>query len=220
MSNRTILISSLSLFIALGANAWTENWAPEFKSTPAKFRTLSAQSVSNYVNSASGDDESVVAYYSHGAALDLNGDKVEDYVFIVPWMGCGLNASGYDAYFIVSDGKGGRKEFNVHGYDIELNDLVTVAGKTYFRLSSFFNHFEKSIHNHWVYQVFSFDKNGNMKCANTEVGKPFPAVTIFYINPKFKQIDLTAADLKQIAAETKPKACKETPKSLLERCTR
>ena len=217
---KTIMIAGICFFVTSNANAWTENWAPKFKSAPARYRTLSPQSVSNYVNSISGDGESVAAYYSCGAALDLNGDKVEDYVFIVPWMGCGLNASGYDAYFIVSDGKGGRKEFNVHGYDIELNDLVTVAGKTYFRLSSFFNHFEKSIHNHWVYQVFSFDRNGNMKCANAEVGKPFPAVTIFYINPKFRQIELTAADLKKIADETKPMACNATPKSFLIRSTR
>jgi hypothetical protein len=70
----------------------------------------------------------------------------------------------------------------------------------------FFNHFEKSKHNHWVYQVFSFDKNGALRCSNEDFGKQFPAVTIFYNNPKFKQIELTSGDLKKIAAETKPKS--------------
>jgi hypothetical protein len=36
------------------------------------------------------------------------------------------------------------------------------------------------------------------------LGKQFPAVTIYYINPKFKQIELTKGDLTKIAAGTKP----------------
>ena len=82
------------------------------------------------------------------------------------------------------------------------DDLVKVAGKTYFRHSTFFEGFEKSRHNHWVYQVFSFDKNGDVVCANGDFGKLFPAVTIYYIKPKFRQIELTAGDLKQIEDET------------------
>ena len=54
--------------------------------------------------------------------------------------------------------------------------------------------------------MFSFDKNGAIRCSNGDFGKQFPAVTIFYINPKFKQIELTKGDLKKIAAEIKPKA--------------
>ena len=35
------------------------------------------------------------------------------------------------------------------------------------------------------------------------------AVTIYYIKPKFRQIELTAGDLKKIAAKTKPKSHKD-----------
>ena len=76
--------------------------------------------------------------------------------------------------------------------------------------SSFFYEFEKSQHNHWVYQMFSFDTNGVMRCANLEIGASFPAVTIFYNNPKFRQIELTDADLKKIADKTKPVVKKYT----------
>ena len=86
------------------------------------------------------------------------------------------------------------------------NTFVKVKGKTYFRHSEFFDHFEKSEHNHWVYQLFSFDKNGVMKCSNADFGEKFPAVTIYYIKPKFRQIELTAGDLKKIADGTKPVA--------------
>ena len=92
----------------------------------------------------------------------------------------------------------------MEGYGVEKSDFVKVAGKTYFRHSKFFEHFEKSRHNHWVYQVFSFDKSGAMRCSNADLGKQFPAVTIYYINPKFKQIELTKGDLKTIADGTKP----------------
>ena len=43
-----------------------------------------------------------------------------------------------------------------------------------------------------------------MKCSNADFGEKFPAVTIYYIKPKFRQIELTAGDRKKIAAETKP----------------
>ena len=44
-----------------------------------------------------------------------------------------------------------------------------------------------------------------MRCANADIGKSFPAATIFYSNPKFKAIELTQADRRKIAQETKPK---------------
>ena len=132
-------------------------------------------------------------------------------MFTIPWMGCGLNASLDEVFFIVSDGKGGRIENVADGYGIEASDLVKVKGKVYFRHSYFIEELEKSKHNHWAYQIFSFGKDGVMRCANGEVGSPFPAVTIFYDNPKFKQIGLTAADLKKIADETKVSEGKYKP---------
>jgi hypothetical protein len=132
--------------------------------------------------------------------------KDKDFVFITPWMGCGLNACGYDAYFIVSDGKGGRVENYIGGYGIETSDIVNINGKIYFRHSDFFGHFEKSQHNHWVFQLYSFDKNGMMKCANADVGELLPAATIFYKNPKFKAVELTKSDRRRIIEQTKPKS--------------
>ncbi len=209
MKEKIFRISLASAAFALAptfdANAWMDQWAPAFKSTPADVQALPAISVSNYVCSAQEDDE-FSWKYSEGYALDLNDDGVMDQVFIIPWMGNGLNASGYDVHFVVSDGAKGRRKTIMEGYGVEKSDFVKVAGKTYFRHSQFFEHFEKSEHNHWVYQVFSFDRGGAMRCSNGDFGKQFPAVTIFYINPKFRQIELTKGDLKKIAAETKPEA--------------
>ena len=195
----------------LSAHAWMDQWAPEFKSDPVEVKMLSSRSVSNYVASVKNEDVNVYAEYSKGCSCDLNGDGVDDFMFIIPSMGCGLNASLDEVCFIVSDGKGGRIENGLLGYGVEPSDLVKVKGKVYYRHSNDFTEFEKSQHNHWVYQVFSFGKDGKMKCANEEVGSPFPAVTIFYENPKFKQIELTAADLKKIADETKVAAEKYKP---------
>ena len=191
------------LFLTSDANAWMDKWAPAFKATAADVQALSATSVSNYVCSAREDLE-LCCQYCKGYTLDLNDDGIKDQVFILPWMGNGLNASGYDVHFIVSDGAKGRKKTIMEGYGVEKSDFVKVAGKTYFRHSMFFNQFEKSNHNHWVYQVFSFDKNGAIRCSNGDFGKQFPAVTIFYNNPKVKQIELTKGDLKTIADGTKP----------------
>lgn len=215
-------LTILLLFLAFNANAWMERWAPEFKTTPAKYRKLSAQSVTNFVNAAWGDEgeESIRSQYSQGGAFDLNGDKIEDYVFVIPWIGCGLAGDGYNVYFIVSNGKGGRTESVMECFGADISDLVSISGKPFFKVSSFHGHFEKSIHNHWVYQMLSFGKDGTVKCANAEIGKPFPAVTIFYENPKFRQIELTTGDLKKIASELKPKPCKPSSKDLLQRCTR
>ena len=201
-------------FVALSlltsnAHAWMDKWAPTFKFAPAKYRKLPERSVGAFVEDS--EEYGRPVKYCEGAVLDLNDDGVDDYVFIIPWMGNGLNASGYWVRFIVSDGAKGRKETMVECYGAELSDLVKVGEKTYFRQSNFFSKFEKSEHNHWVYQMFSFDKDGVMKCANDEVGRPFPAATIFYDKPKFKAIELTAADLKQIETETRPTSRKYVP---------
>lgn len=206
MNRKTFGLAFVSALFALvltfEASAWMDPWAPAFKATPANVQALSRTSVSNYVCTALGYE--FRWKYSEGYALDLNDDGTEDQVFIIPWMGNGLNASGYDVYFLVSNGAKGWRKTVIEGYGVEKSDFVKVAGKTYFRHSQFFAHFEKSPHNHWVYQVFSFDKSGAMKCSNADLGKQFPAVTIYYINPKFKQIELTKGDLKKIAAGTKP----------------
>ena len=200
----TFVSALFALVLTFEASAWMDPWAPVFKAAPASVQALSRTSVSNYVCTALGYE--FRWKYSEGYALDLNDDGTEDQVFIIPWMGNGLNASGYDVYFLVSNGAKGWRKTVIEGYGVEKSDFVKVAGKTYFRHSQFFEHFEKSPHNHWVYQVFSFDKSGAMKCSNADLGKQFPAVTIYYINPKFKQIELTKGDLKKIADETKPKS--------------
>ena len=191
------------LLAALDAQAWMDRWAPAVDAKPAKVRMLPAKTVGYFVRKARGEDNEGFATYSEGCALDLNGDGIEDFVIVIPWMGCGLGASAYQVIFVVSNGAGWRTETVMNGFGIEVSDLVTVGGKTYFRHSEFFSEFVKSKHNHWVYQMFSFDKHGNMKCANADFKGKFPAVTVFYENPKFRQIELTAADKKKIAAEVK-----------------
>ena len=208
MNRKTFGLAFVSALFVLvptfDANAWMDPWAPIFKAAPASVQALSRTSVSNYVCNILGDE--FRWKYSEGYALDLNDDGIKDQVFIIPWMGNGLSASGYDVHFLVSNGAKGWRKTVMEGYGVEKSDFVKVAGKTYFRHSEFFEHFEKSPHNHWVYQVFSFDKSGTMRCSNGDFGKQFPAVTIYYINPKFKQIELTKGDLKKIADETKPKS--------------
>ena len=200
----TFVSALFALVLTFEASAWMDPWAPVFKAAPASVQALSRTSVSNYVCNILGDE--FRWKYSEGYALDLNDDGTEDQVFIIPWMGNGLNASGYDVYFLVSNGAKGWRKTVMEGYGVEKSDFVKVAGKTYFRHSQFFEHFEKSPHNHWVYQVFSFDKSGAMQCSNADLGKQFPAVTIYYINPKFKQIELTKGDLKKISDKTKPRS--------------
>lgn len=187
----------------LNAYAWMDDWAPEFKCDRAEVEVLPKRSVSNFVGMVRSEDIETYWQYCEGYRLDLNDDGIKDFLFILPWMGCGLNACGYDAHFKVSAGGKGWTDTVVECYGISTDDLVKVAGKTYFRHSNFFEEFEKSEHNHWVYQVFSFDRNGDVVCANGDFGKLFPAVTIYYINPKFRQIELTAGDLRQIEAETR-----------------
>lgn len=194
----------LLLALSFGAHAWMDHYAPKLKSTPAKLSVLSKKNIKWFVEDVKSDSE-FVSKYSEGVGVDLNDDRYKDFVFIIPWMGNGLSASGYNAHFIVSDGKGGRVENILEGYGIETSDIVTINGKIYFRHSAFFQSFEKSQHNHWVFQIYSFDTNGIMRCANDDIGKSFPAATIFYSNPKFKAIELTDADRRKIAQETKPK---------------
>ena len=194
----------LLLALSLGAHAWMDHYAPKLKSAPAKLSVLSEKNIKWFVEDVKSDSE-FVSKYSEGVGVDLNNDGFKDFVFIIPWMGNGLSASGYNAHFIVSDGKGGRVENIIEGYGIKTSDIVNINDKIYFRHSAFFESFEKSQHNHWVFQIYSFDTNGIMRCANADIGKSFPAATIFYSNPKFKAIELTDADRRKIAQETKPK---------------
>ena len=211
MSVKILIVTLFLSALVPSANTWMGKWAPEFKSKPVEVKKLSSHSVSNFVKTARSESPEAYALYSKGCSCDLNGDGIDDFMLIIPWMGCGLNASLEEVFFIVSDGKGGRIENVAEGYGIELSDLVKIKGKVYFRHSYFIGVLEKCKHNHWAYQVFSFGKDGKMKCANEEVGSPFPAVTIFYDNPKFKQVELTAADLKKIADETKVTVGKYKP---------
>ena len=187
------------------AHAWMDSYAPKLKSTPAKLSVLSKKNIKWFVEDVKSGSE-FVSKYSEGVGVDLNDDGYKDFVFIIPWMGNGLSASGYNAHFIVSEGKGGRVENIIEGYGIDISDIVNIDGKIYFRHSAFFESFEKSQHNHWVFQIYSFDTNGIMRCANADIRKSFPAATIFYSNPKFKAIELTDADRQRIAQETKPKS--------------
>ena len=191
----------LLLALSFGAHAWMDHYAPKLKSTPAKLSVLSKKNIKWFVEDVKSDSE-FVSKYSEGVGVDLYDDGYKDFVFIIPWMGNGLSASGYN----VSDGKGGRVENILEGYGIETSDIVNINGKIYFRHSAFFESFEKSQHNHWVFQIYSFDTNGIMRCANADIGKSFPAATIFYSNPKFKAIELTQADRRKKAQETKPKS--------------
>ena len=190
-------------FCSYTSHAWMDEWAPRMQSEPAKISVLSTNAVVRFLQRNYVDYE-FSSKYAQGGEIDLNEDGIKDFVFIVPWMGNGLNASGYYTHFIVSDGKGSRIENCLDSFGAELADIVKINGKIYFRHSQFFEFFEKSAHNHWVFQVFSFGKDGLMRNANHEVGDHLPAVTIFYSNPKFKQIELTSADKKLILKDTKP----------------
>ena len=197
--------------LSITAEAWMDAWQPSLNAKPAPVKKLPAKSISGFVGRVWPDGAEFRCEYSEGGAVDLNGDGITDYVFVIPWMGCGLNASGTTAYFVVSDGAKGRILNTIEGYGSSLEDVVDVDGKRYFRHSAFFNEFEESKHNHWVYQMFSFGTNGVARCANADFGGRFPAVTIFYENPKFKQIQLKPSDHEQIAKETKIQSKKYDP---------
>ena len=135
--------SVFALMLSFEANAWMDQWAPEFKATAANVEALPKVSVSNYVCTAT--EGGVFRWeYSEGYAIDLNDDGTKDQVFIIPWMGNGLSALGYYVHFMVSDGAKGRKKTVIEGYGVSKSDFVKVKGRTYFRHSKFFWHFEKS----------------------------------------------------------------------------
>ena len=195
--NKTAIAIAFAGLLSSSANAWMEDWAPAFNCTPAAAEKLSETNVSNFVSKVRFEEDSYWQY-CEGYKLDLNGDGIKDFVYILPWRGCGLSGDWYCAHFRVSAGANGWTGTIINGYNISKEDLVNVSGKVYFRNSYYCGDMEKSAHNHWVYEVFSFDKNGVMICSNSDFGKLFPAVTIFYNNPKFKQIELTSGDRKKI----------------------
>ncbi|MBP5545234.1 MAG: hypothetical protein ILM98_14250 [Kiritimatiellae bacterium] len=220
LSGLRIAGTVFSLSIAFSAGAWMDEWAPDFESTPIAVRELPKESVSDFVNTVEDDSgiafgvtrgRGIVSYckaydISQGYGLDLNGDDFEDHVFLIPSNACGLGALLCEVHFIVSNGAKGWKHTVMDGFGVNASDLVKVAGKTYFRHSYFFRSFEKSDHNHWVFQVFSFKADGSVECGNDDFGEFFPAATIFYERPRFKRIELTEMDLKEIADETKPRS--------------
>lgn len=212
MSQRvlTFIAALIAVFYSFTLSAWMEPWEPKLNCVRAELTVLPADTVTAFLIQHCDDYQSS-AKYSEGGEIDLNGDGIKDYVFFVPWMGNGLNASGYNAHFMVSDGKGGMIENIIEGYEPSLEDIVRVNGGIYYKHSAFFRKFERSDHNHWVYQFFSFGKDGVMRNANHEIGNHLPAVTIYYSKPRFKQIELTPADRQKILDETKPLSKKYNP---------
>lgn len=197
-------VALILLMFSFQAHAWMGSWAPKVDAKPAPVMTLSEKSVRYFINNGDMDREYGPARFSKGVQLDLNDDGINDFAFIEPWMGNGLNAAGSTIHFIVSDGNKKRKITSFEGYGIEPEDLVKIDGRVYFRHSMFFEDFENSRHNHWVHQLFAFGKDGVLRNANADFGGAFPAVTIYYDKPKFKPIDLTATDLKVIEETTTP----------------
>lgn len=212
MSQRvlTFIAALIAVFYSFDLSAWMKPWEPKLNCVRAELTVLPTDKVTAFLIQHCDDYQSS-AKYSEGGEIDLNGDGIKDYAFFVPWMGNGLNASGYNAHFIVSDGKGGRVENIIEGYEPSLDDIVRVNGGIYYKHSAFFRKFERSDHNHWVYQFFSFGKDGVMRHANDEIGSRFPAVTIYYSKPRFKQIELTPNDRQKILDETKPLSKKYNP---------
>lgn len=208
MNNISKIILLLLTIASLNANAWWEDHQPKMEFTPAKIKEITGDDLIPFLKLFTSEIE-WKGEYSKGVQVDLNNDGVNDYVVIIPWLGCGLNGSGYDGYFIVSVGHGSRNVYYIEGYDMSPSDIVKINGKTYFRHSTMLGNFEKSIHNHWVYQIFSFEKEGYMRRANKDIGSIFPAVTIYYNDPRFEQIELTEADIKSIEKQTRPKSIKQ-----------
>lgn len=192
--------------VASNAFAWIDRWAPDVEFQSAVVTELPTNNAVRIARTFVAERDSSYPGISCARCgkIDLNGDKIDDFVFIIPWLGCGLAFFGLDAYFLVSDGSGGRVMNRLAGFGVRFEDLVNVNGKVYFRHSEFFSPFEKSNHNHWVYQMFAFGKDGVMRHANADFGDRFPAATIFYEKPKFKQIELTEADLEKIKGVTTP----------------
>ncbi len=207
--NKAAIAIALAWLLSSSANAWMEDWAPKFDCTPAEVEELPAENVSNYVSTVhfEGDWYPGDSYWERckGYSLDLNGDGIKDYVYCLPYYGCGVASRGYETHCRVSAGADKWVDTYILGMGdgTSKDNLVKVAGKVYFRHSELFGNFENSEHNHWVYQVFSFNKQGEFICSNGDFGGLFPAVTIFYINPKFKQIKLTSRDLEKIERFTR-----------------
>lgn len=198
---------------ALSAQAWMKYNAPDFKWTSAKVRLVSKAAKERYiaktelgmdvkfrfeVESTTGKVEVVEAIwfeYASVGEVDLNDDGVLDAVILVPWCGCGLAASGTNVGFLVSDGKGGRVLTTMEGYDQGLGDIAEIGGKRYF-MSSVFLRGED--HNYWLYRPYEFCKDGTMRDASATIGKPFPALTIYYDARKFKAQTITPSLHKMI----------------------
>ena len=121
--------------LAFNAHAWMEAWAPEFKAPHVEIQKLSDKSVKAFACKAMPDGGEFRAEYSEGGMVDLNNDGIKDFVFIIPWMGNGLNANLNNVHFIVSDGAQGRIETELDAYGAELKDVVSINGKVYFRQS-------------------------------------------------------------------------------------
>ena len=207
--NKAAIAIASAWLLSSSAHAWMEYWAPKFDCTPAEVEELPAANVSNYVSTVhfEGDWYPGDYYWKRckGYSLDLNGDGIKDSVYCLPYDGCGVASRGYETHCRVSAGADKWVDTYILGMGdgTSKDNLVKVAGKVYFRHSEMFGDFENSKHNHWVYQVFSFNKQGEFICSNGDFGGLFPAVTIFYINPKFRQIKLTSRDLEKIARVTK-----------------
>ena len=210
---KTIHATALFFACTFQAFGWMEAWAPALKSEPVEIAPMPPEVKSRFLNAFAKGGEldcgpgTLSARYSQGGIADLNGDGQGDYIVMIPWCGNGLNADGYDAHFIVSvNGTNIWVENVIEGYGMELGDIVDVGEKTCFRHSMFHGHFEKSAHNHWVYQLFSFGADGKMRRANGDADIPFPAVTIFYEKPRFRQCELAKADLEGIETDTRPRS--------------
>jgi len=216
------VLSVIAVLSAMTLNAWQQHNAPDFKWTPLKMRVAEKQEKWNYIRASGLSDgdvteiektddgktkivETFVTQYSSVGIADLNDDGVNDAMIIVPWMGNGLNADGHTIAFLVSDGKGGRMLTVTEGHGQDLGDIAVINGKKYFMSSDF--RYGKG-HNYWIYRPYAFRKDGNMREASAEVGKPFPALTIFYNDSKFKAEVITPPLKKMIDDGTNVKSSK------------
>lgn len=222
---KSVLVFAL-VVAALSAQAWMKYNAPDFKWTSAKVRLVSKAAKERYiaktelgmddkfrfeVESTTGKVEVVEAIwfeYASVGEVDLNDDGVLDAMILVPWCGCGLAASGINVGFLVSDGKGGRVLTTMEGYDQGLGDIAEIGGKRYF-MSSVFLRGED--HNYWLYRPYEFCKDGTMRDASATIGKPFPALTIYYDARKFKAQTITPSLRKMIDKGANVETEKFTP---------
>jgi len=218
--HKCVVLACVLILSALTLNAWQEHNAPNFKWTPLKMRVAEKQEKWNYIKASGLSDgdvieieksedgmtkvvETFVTQYSSVGIADLNDDGVNDAMIIVPWMGNGLNADGHSIAFLVSDGKCGRILTVTEGHGQDLDDIAVINGRKYF-MSSDFRYGEG--HNYWIYRPYEFCKDGNVREASAKIGKPFPAFTIFYDNPKFKAEVITPQLKKMIDEGTNIKS--------------